>query len=84
MGSLRFDGVLFSIYARDHLPRHAHGAYAEVVVIVEFWPGGARLAERRDAIAPANAKRSDVMKVVRAAILHQAALNRLWEETHGA
>jgi hypothetical protein len=55
MGSLRFGGVLFSIFVHDHLPRHAHGAYAEVVAIVEFWPGGARLAERRDAVTPANA-----------------------------
>lgn len=80
---LRFDGVVFSVYPRDHLPRHAHGAHGEVVAIVEFWPGGARLAERRDAVTPANAKRSDVMKVVRAAILHEVELNRLWEETHG-
>ena len=83
MGSLRFGGVLFSIYSFDHLPRHAHGAYAEVVVIVEFWPGGARLAERHDAVTPTNAKRSDVIKVVRAAKLYEAELNRLWEETHG-
>jgi hypothetical protein len=83
MGSLRFEGVLFSIYSLDHLPRHAHGAYAEVVVIVESWPGGARPADRSDAVTPKNAKRSDVFKVVRAAIAHEAELNRLWEETHG-
>jgi hypothetical protein len=83
MGSLRFEGVLFSIYSLDHLPRHAHGSYAEVVVIVEFWPGGARLADRSDAVTPKNAKRNDVFKVVRTAIEHEAELNRLWEKTHG-
>jgi hypothetical protein len=84
MGSLRFDGVLFQIFSADHPPRHAHGRYAESVVIVEFWRGGACLANRRDALTPRNAKRNDVMKVVKAAQEHQAELYRLWEEIHGS
>lgn len=84
MGSLQFGGVSFRIFSADHLPRHAHASYAEVVVIVEFSQSGARLAKRRDAVTPQNAKRSEVAKVIRVARLYVAELNRMWEETHGA
>jgi hypothetical protein len=35
------------------------------------------------AIRPANAKRSDVKKILNAAALHFEELAGLWEETHG-
>jgi len=84
MGSLQFDGVLFQIFSLDHLPRHAHGFYAETEVIVDLLPEGARLSSRRDAVKPKNAKTSDVRKIVQAAQANYLELNRLWELTHGA
>jgi hypothetical protein len=41
------------------------------------------LAERDDAVRPANAKRSDVKKILMGAALHFEELVGLWEETHG-
>jgi hypothetical protein len=39
MGSIRFDGVRFVVYTMDHEPRHVHGFYAEVEVIVDLRTG---------------------------------------------
>lgn len=82
MGSLRFGAVIFQVYTHDHLPRHVHARYAGILVIIEIWPGGARLARRADRTTPPNAKRSDVAFVLRVARLRQAELNQLWEEIH--
>jgi len=40
MGSLRFDGIRFMVYTMDHAPRHVHGFYAELEVIVDLRPDG--------------------------------------------
>ena len=71
MGSLRFGGVWFIAYSNDHPPRHVHGFTGETRVIVDLHSdGGVALAEREDAVRPANAKRSDVKKILKAAALH--------------
>jgi len=41
------------------------------------------LAERKDVIRPANAKRSAVKKILNVAALHFEELAALWEEVHG-
>lgn len=82
MGSLRFGAVTFQVYTDDHLPRHVHARYAGIIVIIEIWPGGARLSRRADPITPRNAKRSDVAFILRVARSRQAELNQLWEEIH--
>ncbi len=82
MGTIRFGAVIFQVYANGHLPRHVHARYAGIIVIIEIWPGGARLGRRADRITPRNAKRSDVAFILKVARLRQAELNRLWEETH--
>lgn len=80
MGSLRFDGVLFIAYSNDHPPRHVHGFTGETEAIVDLRLNGAvALAERDDAVQPANAKRSDVKKILNAAALHFEELAVLWE-----
>jgi hypothetical protein len=38
---------------------------------------------RRDAVRPANAKRSDVRRTLDAAAAHAVELNELWEAMHG-
>ena len=85
MGSKTFDGVRFSIFVADHLPRHAHGYLGEVAVIVDLLPGN-KIAQskRRKAVTPSNAKRSDVRRILTMAAAHAAELNALWEITHGS
>ena len=67
MGSIRFDGVRFVVYTMDHEPRHVHGFYAEVEVIVDLRADGKiSLADRTDAIRPSNASKADVRHVLNA------------------
>lgn len=82
MGTLRFAGVTFQVFTHDHLPRHVHGRYAGIEVIVELKDGYARIADRRDPVDPPNGKRSDVAYIVRAANEQLEQLHKLWEMTH--
>ncbi len=84
MGSLRFGGVLFVAYSNDHWPRHVHGFAGDTEAIIDLrMDGTVALAERNDAIQPANAKRSDVRKILYEAALHFGQLVALWEVIHG-
>jgi len=67
VGSKTFDGVRFAAYSNDHLPPHVHGYYAGVRVIIELKDGFVDLANRRDAVTPPGAKRSDVNYILRTA-----------------
>jgi hypothetical protein len=79
--SLRFRGVRFVAYVNDHPPRHVHGFCGGVEAIVDLRTDGAiALADRDDAIRPANAKRSDVRKILKAAAKHFDELTALWEK----
>jgi hypothetical protein len=84
MGSLRFDGIRFVVFSNDHPPRHVHGFLSETEVIVDLRGDDAvMLADRADAIRPANAKRSDVKKILQSAAEHFDELADLWEGIHG-
>ncbi|MGA2356696.1 MAG: DUF4160 domain-containing protein [Terriglobales bacterium] len=84
MGSVRFDGVLFVAYSNDHPPPHVHGFAGDTEAIVDMRSNGTvDLAKRSDAVTPANAKRSDVRKILNSAALHFEELVALWEEVHG-
>lgn len=84
MGSKTFDGVWFISFSLDHAPPHVHGTYAETTVIVDLMADGlVAQSERRDAVKPANAKRSDVRRILKVAEDHAAELWQLWETTHG-
>ncbi len=84
MGSIRFGGVRFTAYTMDHEPRHVHGFYAEVEVIVDLRKDGAvSLANRPDAIRPSDASRSDIRHVLSTAAKHFDDLISLWERHHG-
>ena len=84
MVSRRFDGVRFVAYLNDHPPRHVHGFASETEAIVDLGVDGTvALAKRDDAVRPANAKRSDVKKILNAAALHFEELAKLWEDVHG-
>ena len=80
---VRAGGVRFKIYPQDHEPRHAHGLYAGIEVIVALLADGTvTLARRGDAVQPRNAKRSDVRKILTAAAGHFEAIAAAWEEMH--
>ncbi len=84
MGSKTFDGVWFISYSDDHPPAHVHGTYAETVVIVEVLPDGSTQASlRSNSVQPANAKRSDVRRILKVAEAYGTELRALWEKTHG-
>lgn len=84
MGSLRLDGVLFVVYSNDHPPRHVHGFYGETEAVVDLrTDGSVVLADRKDAVRPANAKRSDIKKILDTAAKHFDELAALWEKVHG-
>ncbi|MBB6145595.1 hypothetical protein HNQ77_003556 [Silvibacterium bohemicum] len=84
MGLLKFDGVLFVVYSNDHLPRHVHGYLGETEAIADLCRDGSiTLADRKDAIRPSNAKRSDVKNILDAAALRFEELVALWEKMHG-
>jgi Domain of unknown function (DUF4160) len=81
MGSIRFEGVRFAAFSDDHEPRHVHGSYAEVVVVVELrLDRTVSLANRKDAVRPVNASRSDVKHVLVVATKHFDELVALWEK----
>ena len=84
MASIRFDGVRFVAYTMDHEPRHIHGIYAEVEVIVDLGSdGNVSLAKRTDAVRPSNGSKSDVRHVLETAAAHFDELVSLWEKHHG-
>lgn len=84
MGSLTLDGVRFVVYSNDHPPRHVHGFLSETEVIIDLrLDGNVVLADRKDAVRPANAKKSDIRKILNEAARHFEALVALWEEIHG-
>lgn len=84
MGSIRFDGVLFVAFSNDHSPPHVHAFISETQVIVDLRSDGTiAMATRRDAVQPANTKRSDVRKILNSAALHFEELVALWEGVHG-
>jgi hypothetical protein len=84
MGSIRFSGVRFAAYTMDHEPRHVHGFYADVEVIVDLrLDGKVSLANRSDALRPSNGSKSDVRHVLTTAAKHFDELVFLWEKHHG-
>lgn len=85
MASLRFGSVLFVAYPQDHTPRHVHGFLEETEVVVDLRDDRTvRLADRPDAIRPANAKRSSVRKILNAVADHFDELVALWEKMHAS
>jgi hypothetical protein len=68
----------------DHEPRHVHGFYADVEVIVDLRADGkVSLAARTDAVRPSNGSKSDVRHVMNVAARHFDELVSLWEKHHG-
>ena len=61
----------------------SHALYAGIEVIIDLLDDRAvALSDRVDAIAPGNAKRSDVKKVLKAAQDHFDELVAAWERMH--
>ncbi|HTW84487.1 MAG TPA: DUF4160 domain-containing protein [Candidatus Sulfotelmatobacter sp.] len=84
MSTVHGGGVRFRIHPQDHEPVHAHGRYAETVVVVDLYADGSvGLADRDDAIIPRNAKASDVRRILRAAGEHYEAIVEAWMRMQG-
>ena len=85
MGSLRFEGVRFVVWSRDHPPPHVHGSYAEVEIFVDLLVEhqSVRLSHRKDAKRPANASQADVKHILDTAAEHFGTLITLWRDAHG-
>lgn len=84
VGSITIECVTFCVYVNDHAPRHVHGQLGKTTVIVDLLPDGQiDLAKRKAAIRPANAKKSDVRKILTIAADHCDELSALWEKIHG-
>ena len=84
MASIRFHGVRFTAFTMDHEPRHVHGFYADIEVIVDLRTDGkVSLASRTDAVRPSNASKSDVRHILTVAARHFDDLVSLWEKHHG-
>jgi hypothetical protein len=61
-----------------------HGFAGETEAIVDLrLDGTVALAKRDDAVKPANAKRSDVRKILKMAARHFEQLAALWETVRG-
>ena len=83
MSTVRLEGVYFRAYPGDHEPRHVHGEYGETVAIVDLRANGiVVLANRVDRILPANAKRSDVRKIMKVSLEHFDTLVQIWNKMH--
>jgi hypothetical protein len=83
VASRRFAGVLFVAYPQDHIPRHVHGFLGETELIVDLAEdGNVAIADRKDAVRPANAKRSDIRRILLIAAEHFDDLVELWETMH--
>jgi hypothetical protein len=59
MGSLRFDGVRFTIFVDDHPPPHVHARYAEIAVILDLLPGGGVAISARGFRDPASGREAE-------------------------
>lgn len=81
MGSKTFEGLRFSAYTEAHAPPHVHGFYGGVEVVLEIDPVAdeIRLSNRSRRIKPANARISDIRRIVRVANDNSDELFELWE-----
>lgn len=84
MSSLSFDSIRFTVYSNDHAPRHVHGFLGETEIIIDLTVNGnVALSNRKGAVRPPNAKRSDVRRILDNAAEHFDELEKLWEKVHG-
>jgi hypothetical protein len=84
VGSKTYDGVWFTCYSHDHAPPHVHGLIAGAEVIIDLLPNGRVVrSPRAKSVKPANAKKSDVRRILIVAAAHVDDLKALWEKAHG-
>jgi Domain of unknown function (DUF4160) len=83
VSTVRIGGIIFQLFPVDHEPRHVHALYAGTRVVLDLLDDRTvALASREDAIQPANAKRSDVKRILRVAAAHFDVLVAAWEKMH--
>jgi hypothetical protein len=83
VSSIWVGSICFRLYPEDHEPRHAHGEFAGIVVILDLMADGTvALSKRGDNVEPRNVKRNDVRKILKAAGEHFDELVAAWEKMH--
>ena len=83
VSSVRIGGIIFQLFPVDHEPRHVHALYGNVRAVVDLLDDRTvALANRDDCIKPANAKRSDVNKILSTPSEHFDTLVAAWERMH--
>ncbi len=83
VSSIRLHGVRFYLFPDDHEPRHAHAEYGESQVVVELGADGDVCMSRRfGQVQSANARRSDVNRILIVAAEYFDVLTALWEQMH--
>ena len=83
-GAKTYDGVWFTSYSHDHSPPHIHGLIAGAEVVIDLLPNGRVVRSRRaKSVKPANARKSDVRRILIVAAAHVEELQTLWEKAHG-
>lgn len=71
------------MYPQDHTPRHVHGLYQGIEVIFDLNEDSTvSLADRKDAVQPGTAKRSQVRHVLNLAADNFDMLVTAWETMH--
>jgi hypothetical protein len=81
MGSIRFEGVRFFSYPKDHEPRHVHGFYAGIQVVFDLLPSGnVRISNRAKAVRPRGASKADIRHILAVGAEHFNELVTLWEK----
>ena len=84
VGSIKFGSIRFTVHSNDHYPRHVHGFMAATEIIVDLKQNRTvALADRKDAVRSADAKSSDVRKLLKEAAEHFDELVDLWRRIHG-
>lgn len=83
MSGLRVGEVRFRVYPQDHHPRHVHGFIGSGEAIIDLKADGTvDLAKRDD--NNCGLTRSEIRKVLDAAVQAFNALADLWERIHDA
>lgn len=83
MTTMWIGGVRFKVYPQDHTPRHVHGLYQGIEVIVDLKENATvTLAHRKDAVQPGSAKRNQVRHILDLAAENFDALVAAWEAMH--
>jgi len=81
--TIRIGGAGFKVFPQDHTPRHVHGLYQGIEVIFDLNEDATvAVANRKNAVQPRTAKRSQVRHILNLAADNFESLVAIWESMH--